>query len=178
MEVLMKNAVKLLLILASAVTMTGCGSSHRLHDTSYLRAVSIDGMDEKTLSFAFFTDDDSVVVSNGSDIEAAKKSAEITGGKLIFTGYTELVILGDCDIRETLSFLLNQWKVPPSCKIVLGGSDPELTAEDDPERLLGSIDRAVEQEKAPECDIITVLEQLLEDDSAELPDISTLTDKK
>lgn len=69
----MKNIVKIPVILASAVILTGCGSSHRLHDTSYLRAVTIDGMDEKTLSFAFFTSNDSVVVSDGNDIESAKR---------------------------------------------------------------------------------------------------------
>ena len=173
----MKSIVRLLIVLASAVTMTGCGSSHRLHDTSYLRAVTIDGRNEKTLSFAFFTSNDSVIVSDGDDIESAKRSAEISGGKLIFTGYTELVILGDCDIRETLGILLNEWKVPPSCRIVLGGNTPKLTEKDNPEKLLGSVERAIEQGKAPECDIITVLEQLLEDGSAELPDIRTLTDK-
>ncbi|MBE6859323.1 MAG: hypothetical protein E7498_07820 [Ruminococcus sp.] len=174
----MKNIVKIPVILASAVILTGCGSSHRLHDTSYLRAVTIDGMDEKTLSFAFFTSNDSVVVSDGNDIESAKRSAEISGGKLIFTGYTELVILGDCNIHETLGILLNEWKVPPSCRIVLGGSSPELTEKDNPEKLIGSVERAIEQGKAPECDIITVLEQLLEDGNAQLPDIRTLDDEK
>lgn len=162
---------RVILPLLAAMTLTGCSSKPRLNDTSYLRAVTIDGKDEKTLSFAFFTDDDSVAASKGSDLESAKRSAEISGGKVIFTGYTELVILGDCDLRETLGFLLNQWKVPPSCLIVRGNG--KFSEKSDPERLLGSVNRAVEQGIAPRCDIVTVLEKLLDSgENAEIPLLS------
>lgn len=165
--------LRFILFLLAALTLTGCGSKARLNDTSYLRAAAIDGTDEKKLSFAFFTDNDSVVASKGQDIEEAKKAAEISGGKEIFTGYTELVILGNCDHRQTLEFLLNDWKVPSSCLVVLGDSDSESFEEADLKRLIGSIKRAVEQGAAPRCDIVTVLEKLLDGDkNAEIPRIS------
>lgn len=159
------------------MTLTGCGSKARLNDTSYLRAAAIDGINEKKLSFAFFTDNDSVIASNGKDIASAKKNAELSGGKVIFTGYTELVILGDCDYRKTLEFLLNDWKVPPSCLVVRNDSDSESFEDIDLKRLIGSIKRATEQGIAPHCDIVTVLEKLLDDsENAEIPRISELRD--
>lgn len=164
-----------ILSLLTAIALTGCSSNTRLNDMSYLQAVSIDGKDEKTLSFAFFTDDDSVAASKGSDLEAAKRSAELSGGKVIFTGYTELVILGDCELRETLEFLLNEWKVPPSCLIVRSDAGGGISENTDTKRLLGSIRRAIEQGIVPRCDIVTVLEQLLDDsENAEIPRISKI----
>ena len=112
------KTLRFILLLLAALTLTGCSSKARLNDTSYLRAAAIDGINEKKLSFAFFTDNDSVASSKGTDIDSAKKAAELSGGKVIFTGYTELVILGDCDYRKILESLLNDWKVPPSCLVV------------------------------------------------------------
>lgn len=166
---------RFILLLIAALTLTGCSSKARLNDTSYLRAAAIDGINEKKLSFAFFTDNDSVASSKGTDIDSAKKAAELSGGKVIFTGYTELVILGDCDYRKILESLLNDWKVPPSCLVVRSDSDIESFEDIDLKRLIGSIKRATEQGIAPQCDIVTVLEKLLDDsENTEIPRISEL----
>lgn len=154
-------------------TLTGCASTGLVHDKNYLRAVSISGEKEKNLTFTFFTDDGDPISASGKDIDSAQKSAEIKGGKPIFTGYTELVILGECSYRETLDYLLNDWKVSPSCIVAYSENGDELLEKADAERLFGSIKQAVEQGKIPECDIITVLGELLSgSESAEIAEIT------
>jgi hypothetical protein rflaF_05384 len=165
---------KMILAASAAVfTLTGCASSGLVHDKNYLRAVSITGENEKNLTFNFFTENGDSVSASGKDIDSAQRSAEIKSGKPIFTGYTELVILGDCSYRETLDYLLNDWKVSPSCIIAYSENGGELLEKTDAEVIYGSIKQAVDQGKIPECDIITVLGELLSDsNSAEISEIT------
>lgn len=163
----------ILAALAAVFTLTGCASSGLVHDKNYLRAVSITGENEKNLTFTFFTENGDPVSASGKDIDSAQKSAEIKSGKPIFTGYTELVILGECSYRETLDYLLNDWKVSPSCIIAYSENGEKLLEKADAEALYGSIKQAVAQGKIPECDIITVLGELLSDsDPAEVSEIT------
>lgn len=142
--------------------LSGCSETDHVHDKRYLRAISIDGDEHKQAVFAFYTEEDKAVHSVGDSIESACKAAELECGKDIFTGHTELVILNGCDYRETLEFLLNDWKVSPSCLIVYGGDEcSEILKNNSAEELADSVKTAAEQGKAPECDIVTVLSGLL-----------------
>lgn len=173
-EVMLKKMI-FLTASAAVLTLTGCASSGLVHDKNYLRAVSISGENEKNLTFTFFTGDGDSVSASGKDITLAQKSAEIKSGKPIFTGYTELVILGECSYCETLEYLLNDWKVSPSCIVAYSENGGELLENADAETLFGSIKQAVEQGKVPECDIITVLGELLSDsDCAEIAEITNM----
>lgn len=147
-------------------SLTGCAASGLVHDKHYLRAVSITGGSETELTMTFFTEDKKTVTAKGKDISTAMKNVEILAGKPIFTGYTELVVLNGCEYEDTLELLLNDWKVSPTC-IVAHSDDGEKTlSEKDSETLKGSVKRAIDQGKAPECDIITVLGDLLDKKSS------------
>ena len=130
--------------LMAAGLLTGCASDGNVSDKSYLRAAVI-GADSVTMSF-FSEEDEPVTVSVDSP-EEARSAAELSGGKKIFTGYTELVILDGCDSADTLGFMLNEWKVSPSCIVACPrGSGAELLSTRTAEELEGAVRVAQEQE--------------------------------
>lgn len=162
----------LLVICAGMISLTGCEASGLVHDKHYLRAVAISGGTETQLTLEFFTGNEEVTVT-GKDISTAIKNAEILTGKDIFTGYTELAVLGNCDYRETLELLLNDWKVSPSCVIAHSDEGGTILSERGTETLTGSVKRAQKQGKAPDCDIIKVLGDLLDEkSSAEIAELN------
>ena len=141
--------------LFAAFLLTGCGNAGLVHDKAYLRAAAVDG---STVTFSFFSDIPPVTVTAGSPGEG-KAAAELIEGKEIFTGFTELIILGDCSPCGTLTAMLNEWKVSPSCLTVSG--EGSLLLDNPPELLEGCVRQAQAQGKAPECDIVTILSGLL-----------------
>lgn len=165
---------KLLIIIGLGMFfLTGCAATGLVHDKNYLRAISITEETETELTMTFFTGDEGTVTARGEDISTAMKNAELLTGKPIFTGYTELVVLGDCRYEETLKFLLNDWKVSPSCIVAHSDNGRRTLSEGDAEILTGSVRRAQDLGKAPECDIITVLGDILDKKSpAEIAELS------
>jgi len=152
----------------AAAALTGCREAGTVHDKAYLRAAAVDG---GKVTMSFFSDISPVEVSAGSPAEAVS-AAELRLGRRIFTGFTELVILGDCEPADTLSALFTEWKLPPSCIAASGrgsillGSPPEL--------LEGSVRQGQEQGIIPECDIVTVLSGLLsEKKTARAPELGS-----
>ena len=149
------------------ILSAGCASG-RIHERSYLRAAAISRSGQ--LTFSFF-DEDEPIVGSGSDIDSAKSSAELIGGKPVFTGYTELVIVDGEDSLPLLEHMLEHWKPSPSCTVVYSGSGEELLRENDAEHLIGITEQAVKQGIAPECDIITVLGELCHNGQAEVAEL-------
>ena len=155
----------------AAGLLTGCASDGNVSDKSYLRAAVI-GADSVTMSF--FSEEDEPVTVSADSPEEARSAAELSGGKKIFTGYTELIVLDGCDSADTLGFMLNEWKVSPSCIVACPrGSGAELLSMRTAEELEGAVRVAQEQELLGRCDIVTVLGGLLGSDrSAEVPELS------
>ncbi len=170
-----KKLALLFLTIMTAFCFCGCESNGRVHDKNYLRAVSVSGKDEKTVTFTFFSKDGRYITTSGKDITSAKKLAEIQTGRKIFTGYTEMILIDDLNGIDTLEFMLHKWKVSPSCIVAYAGEDSEeIFGNSTIERLSGSVHNAVKQGKAPECDIITVLSELLSDEkTAEIAEITS-----
>lgn len=162
--------VKIFLLLLAVVTLTGCSSNGNVSTKAYLRALALDG---NKLTLAFYEEQDAVTVTADNPAEA-KEIAELSIGKEIFAGHTELVMLKNCDNLETLDFMLREWKLSPSCMIAQPKYNGRtVLALADPENLTGSIKLAQQQELAPECDIITVLGGLLGDgNKAEVAELS------
>ncbi len=162
---------KLLFLTFGILILTGCSSNGNVSKIAYLRSAALDG---NRFTLSFFTEEDGVITITADSPEEAKKTAELSVGKEIFTGHTELIMLKNCDNLKTLDYMLHEWKVSPSCMI----AQPEFNGrtileQKKPEELTGSIKMAQEQELAPECDIITVLSGLLNDDrTAEAAELS------
>lgn len=151
--------------------LTGCSSHGNVNDKAYLRAAAIDG---DRVTFSFYSEEDKVISVNVRNPEKAKSAAELAMGKEIFTGHTELVVAGDCDILEVLDNMLHEWKVSPSCRVAEAKtSGEELLNSRSAEELADVIDTAHEKGLAPKCDIITVLSGLLgENELAEVAEFS------
>ncbi|MDO4864732.1 MAG: hypothetical protein Q4A05_11235 [Ruminococcus sp.] len=158
-------------LLLAAGLLTGCASDGSVSNKSYLRAAVI-GRDSVTL--AFFSEEDEVVTVAADSPEAARTAAELAGGHSIFTGYTELIILDGCDSAATLDFMLNEWRVSPSCIVACPvGDGAALLADRGADELEGAVKVAQSQELIGRCDIVTVLGGLLGDGkAAEVPALS------
>lgn len=148
---------KIIISLIALISLTSCNSK-QVHDKEYLQTVFISKKNDTFSSRMSFFDETDDISAEGTSLDELKENSELLCGKTIFTGHTEAIILNGCDVTETLEFMLNDWKVTPSCFIILGSerllkSDNLLTAD--------NIQCAIEQGKAPECDIITVLSGLL-----------------
>ena len=156
---------------AGLMMMTAGCASEQVLDKHYVRAAAIMGAEQKTAVFAFYDEKTKPCGDSGEGLNQICKKSELKLGKSLFTGHTELVILGECDYEAVLEELLNEWRVSPSCLIAFGGDDSgKLLEEYDPERLADSIEHAVDQGEAEKCDIVTVLSGLLGDEnSAEIP---------
>lgn len=150
--------------------LTGCASGGKVSDRSYLRAAAVDG---NKITLSFFSDESEVLTVEAASPEEAKTAAELASGKTIFTGYTELIVLNGDDSADTLEYMLNEWKVSPSC-ITAAAEDSggEILHERTAEELEGAVRIAQEQGLAGSCDIITVLTGLLNGGGAVVPELS------
>jgi hypothetical protein len=160
------------LIVAAVITLTGCGESGKIYNKDYVRAVAVAGYDGNAVVFSFYDEDASPFAAMGDDLADVVNQAELGVGHSLFTGHIEMVVLGQCDYAETLTFLLNEWKIPPSCIVADGeGLAAYALKVLDSQQLADSIRVAVEKGEIPECDVVTVLSGLLTNGSAEVPAI-------
>lgn len=164
-----RHSIIALLILS--VLLTGCIQNGGVSDKAYLRAAVIAN---DNVTFSFFSDEDEVITVAANSLEEARQAAELRKGKKIFTGYTELIILSSSDNAEDLEFMLNEWKVSPSCMVATAaGRGSELLYTRNAQELEGAVKIAQEQNQIGRCDIVTVLGKLLGDNkSAEVPELS------
>ncbi len=158
--------IRKVMICLALLPLTACASTGRVHDKDYLRAVSLNGTDAKTLTMTFFMDDSRDITVTGGDIVSALEAAELECGRPIFTGYTELVLLDGEDSFEELEYILKEWKVSPSCIVTYGRGD--VFRDKPAEVLAGSVKQAVKQGEAPDSGIVTVLGELLREGEAEV----------
>ena len=170
-----KKILFLSLMIMTAFCFCSCESNGRVHDKNYLRAVSVSGSDKKTVTFTFFTKDGKYITTSGKDIDSAIELAELQTGRKIFTGYTEMILIDDFNSIDTLEYMLHKWKVSPSCIVAYAGENAEeIFKNSSVERLSGSVHTAIKQGKSPECDIITVLGELLSSEKkAEIAEITS-----
>ncbi|MDE6775180.1 MAG: hypothetical protein K2J37_02595 [Ruminococcus sp.] len=150
--------MKYMTVLLGLLLLTGCSSNGNVNKRAYVRGAAIDG---NTVTMSFYTEEETLSVT-AENFDTAKKEAELKIGKQIFTGHTELILLGECNETEVLEYMLHKWKVPPSCRVVTNAADGgEELKNHDTEKLSGAIDIAQEQGKLGKCDIVTVLSEYL-----------------
>lgn len=161
---------KMLLMFIGIITLTGCSSHGNVSTKAYLRAAALDG---DSLTLAFFSEEQEDITITAENPAQAMEIAELSIGKEIFTGHTELILLKNCDNLEILDFMLHEWKLSPSCMIAKPEFNGRLIlAKKNPEELTGSIKIAQNQGLAPECNVITILSSLLDNKKAETAELS------
>lgn len=153
-----------------AVLLISCSScsAGRIHEKSYLRAVAVEGAAERKLSLVFFSEDGAVTAS-GKDTGEARENAELKTGRAVFTGYTELIIVEGKDCRGLLEYMLKEWRVSPSCRVICGNG--ELLLECDAEQLIERAEQAEKKGIAPDCGIVSVLGELYSRGCAEVAEL-------
>ncbi|MBR5512548.1 MAG: hypothetical protein IKV85_01020 [Ruminococcus sp.] len=157
--------MKKIILAVMCVFLTGCSTGTDVNEMAYVRAAAIDS---GNITFAFYLDEQILTVSADS-IDEAKSAVELSLGKKIFTGHTELVILGECDEREILDYMLSQWKVPPACRVANCKNAMEILKKRKAEEIVGILEMAEEKNTTAKCDIVTVLGKILNEKNGELP---------
>ncbi len=157
--------MKKIILAVMCIFLTGCSTGTDVNEMAYVRAVAVDS---GNVTFAFYLDEQILSVSADS-MDKAKSAVELSLGKKIFTGHTELVILGECDEREVLDYLLSQWKVPPACKAAKSENGGEILNSRKAEDIVGILEMAEEKNATGKCDIVTVLGQILNGKNEDLP---------
>lgn len=151
--------MKYIILILSILILTAAESDD-IRETSYVRGISISG---HNCTIDFFDEDTEPVTVNAEKMSDIPELAELQTGTKIFTGYTELVILNNCDYSEILESALNDFKVSPNCIVAEGKTD---FRNESSEFLISQINRIVEQKILPECDLITVLGNLLNNNTS------------
>ncbi|MBR6386268.1 MAG: hypothetical protein IKS03_09160 [Ruminococcus sp.] len=144
---------KILISFLSLILFTGCDSDGHIQKRNYLRSLSVDG---DNITMVFFNDD---TLNFNSDISSAKYIAEKLTGNEIFTGHTELIILGDCDKKNILTFMIEKWKVSPDCIIIFGNEN--ILSEKNTDDITGMIKIKEKNHEIPKADIISTLSRIL-----------------
>lgn len=157
--------MKKIILAVMCIFLTGCSTGIDVNEMAYVRAVAVDS---GNVTFAFYLDEQVISVSADS-LESAESAAELALGKKIFTGHTELVILNECDERETLEYMLSEWKAPPSCRVANGENAVEILKNRKAEEIVGVIETAEEKYLTEKCDIVTVLGNFLNGENGDLP---------
>ncbi len=159
---------KLLFLIISMISLTGCSSHINVNEMAYLRGLAVDGNE---ITFSCYLDDEILTITS-NDVNSAKSTAELALGKEIFTGHTELLILNNCDEKELLEFMLTEWKVPPSCRIATAKNCGNVLKNRDSEVLVGVIKRGEEKKITEKSDIVTTLGNMLNDIPQKLPKLT------
>lgn len=157
--------MKKIILMVLCIFLSGCSTGTDVNEMAYVRAAAIEG-DKVILSFYL---DEEVLSISTDTLENAKSAAELALGKEIFTGHTELVVLGQGAERNTLEFVLNQWKVPPACRVAYAENVGEILKNRKAEEIVGVLKRAEEKNLTEKCDIVTVLGKILNGESGNLP---------
>ena len=157
--------MKKIILAVMCIFLTGCSNGTDVNEMAYVRAVAVDS---GNVTFAFYLDEQILSVSADS-MDKAKSAVELSLGKKIFTGHTELVILGECDERAVLDYMLSQWKVPPACKVAHGENCGDILNNRKAEDIVGILELAEEKNTTEKCDIVTVLGKILNGKSEDLP---------
>lgn len=154
---------RILAVIVSAFFLTGC-SDGNISQREYVRAVLAD---KSGTSLAFYSGEE--IFSSEKNPQEVCGEAEIHLGKSIFTGHTELIVLGECDFRETLENMLMEWKVPPTCIVAYAGDNAAYTLSENAERDAQSVRQAEEKGLTEECNITDVLGKLIREGKASVP---------
>lgn len=164
---------KLLIIPLICLLLCGC-TSGEVQEKIYLRCLSVSGNDIKSVSMNFYNKDSVPSKAKEKSFDEILNKIEVLNGKSVFTGHTEVIVLGECNYTATLQFLMEEWKVSPSCLVVYGGNYCDKIIENaDSEKLANVLRTAVKQKIIPENDIITVLGNLLQNGETEIPKFSS-----
>ncbi len=154
-----------IILAVMCIFLTGCSTGIDVNEMAYVRAAAIEG---NNVTFSFYLEEQ-VISLSADTLEDAKSAAELVLGKEIFTGHTELVVLGQGAERNTLEFVLNQWKVPPACRVAYAESSREILKNRKAEEIVGVLKRAEEKDFTEKCDIVAVLGRILNGESEDLP---------
>lgn len=153
------------ILTAATLTVLLCGCSHKteVRDKGFVKAIGCDAADERSAAVRLYGQED-VIEGSGKTFFAAIDNAETAQGKTLFTGHLELLVLSPGDIRDTLSVMIKNNRVSPSCALLMT-PDKAAEAVQDSEDLTELLESSSRKGKISKKNISVVLSDLLEEDA-------------
>lgn len=100
--------------------LSGC-ESESVSQRLYLQSIRIRGNAPVSLTMQAF-DSEKQFSASGETIPEAIRNGEITQGKRIFTGHTELLLIGEGFSKEGAEHLLLEQGLSPGCSVMYGNT--------------------------------------------------------
>lgn len=159
--------VKKIAAVSAAMTLL-CGCSHKteVRDKGFVRIIGCDSGEEQYAAVRLYGEKDAVS-GKGSTIFSAVENAETTQGKTLFTGHLETLVLNQGNIKDTLSVMIKNNRISPSCALLLTPESAADTVQKDDENTIQETLKSNSRKgKISKKNISAVLNDLLEEDSA------------
>lgn len=160
----LRKAEKLILTALCTLMLCGCTDNTEVRDRGFVRTIGCDGGSVKNVSVRMYGGEN-VLSGQGGTIFSAVENAETTQKKNLFIGHLELLLLTPDETRDTLSVMIKNNRISPSCSLVIvpenaAAAVSQYKEEELPDLLSGSSRKG----KIAEKNISAVLNDLFEED--------------
>lgn len=137
---------------------TGCTAT-QVRDRAYLQALELENPKSPIVQIHDFTENSSIAEGSGETLSLAVSNAAVPIGKELFLGHLELIAYEDPAFGADLDFLMTEYRLSPSCK-VLGLPKSATLKKTDTTELVEQLKQAEENGTLPETDLFTILREL------------------
>lgn len=156
---------KILAIIIMTLLMCGCSHKTEVRNKGFVRTIGCDSGRSQSAALMLYGEEEALLGS-GSTIYSAIENAETTQGKSLFTGHLELLVLNKGDIKDTLSVMIKNNRISPSCYLMLTPDSAVNAVKQRSEGELSDILASGSRKgKIVKKDISSVLDDLLEADA-------------
>lgn len=155
------------LIITIILTIMLCGCSHKteVREKGFVRTIGCNADKTQSVAVQLYGEKD-ILTGTGGTMFTAIEDAETTQGKTLFTGHLELLVQTPDKIRETLSIMIKNNRISPSCSFLIAPAGAVETIKSHEEEELSNLIKSTDRKgKIVKKNISAVLNDLLEEDS-------------
>lgn len=154
------------LIITAILTLLLCGCSHKteVRNKGFIRTVGFDSSPNATVTVRLYGEKESLG-GTGETLFTAIEDAETTQGKTFVTGHLELLVMTPEKVRDTLSLMIKNNRISPSCSFLITESEAvETVKKYDETKLSDLLESSDRNGQIIKRNISAVLNDLLEED--------------
>lgn len=157
---------KVTAVCLAMILLCGCSHKTEVRDKGFVRIIGCDSGEELYAAVRLYGEEDTIS-GKGSTIFSAVEDAETTQGKTLFTGHLETLVLNQGNIKDTLSVMIKNNRISPSCALLLTPESAADTVQKGDENTIPDALKSNSRKgKISKKNISAVLNDLLEEDCA------------
>ncbi len=154
------------------ILLSGCSHEDEVRNMSFVKTIGSDVSEDGSRTAVIqLYDSEDILTGNGKTIFSAVQNAETAQGKALFNGHTELFLAGEGAIEDSLTLLIKNNRISPSCTFVCTDESTEdIISEDTDAALSGLLDSSSRKGLILKRSISEALDDMLgEDGMAAVP---------